>query len=75
MRLQVVESNHVQHIIEGIDKLYEHMIKNARIDASEMKAFMEPYFLESGYREESSKLKGKAKSQANNILIMHDGCW
>ncbi len=72
MRLQIVESNHVQYIVESMNKLYEHMINNARIDALEMKAFMEPYFLESGYREESSKLKVKAKSQASNILIMYD---
>ena len=73
MREQFVEKSQIQYVIEGINKLYDHMIKNARIDAAEMKVFLEPYFTEAGYRDElnSSKAKNKSKSKSN-IVILHD---
>lgn len=70
MRQQLAEETKIQHVIDGINKLYELMMSNSRIDASEMKTFMEPYFDRAGYRNKSShKSKNKAK---NNILIIHD---
>ena len=73
MREKFVEKSQIRYIIEGINKLYEHMINNARVDAAEMKDFMEPYFNEAGYRDglNDSKIKGKNKSK-NNVVILHD---
>ena len=73
MRQQFVQEDDMQHVITGIKEFYKHMLSNSRVDASEMKEYMEPYFTQAGYREEASKPKGKSKSTAkNNIIILHD---
>ena len=73
MRQQFVQEDDMQHVITGIKEFYKHMLSNSRVDASEMKEYMERYFRQAGYREEASKLRGKSKSAAkNNIIILHD---
>lgn len=69
MRIQFVAQEQIQLVIDGLNKLYEHMLKIGKIDAALMKDFMEPYFKEAGYREE---VKQKGKNYNKSILIIHD---
>lgn len=50
MRVNFVAQEQIQLVIDGFNKLYEHMIKIAKVDTILMKDFMEPYFKEGGYR-------------------------
>ena len=70
MRQQFVETTKIQHIIDGLNNFYSHMINTGIVDADEMKNFMEPYFIESGYRDNTNFNKTKRKIQ--NILIIHE---
>ena len=47
---QFANQKEIQHIIEGLDSLYNQMLINGKIDVNDIKAFMEPYFARSGYR-------------------------
>ena len=81
MRQQFVDKEDIQHVIDGLNKLYEHMVNTNTVDADDIKNFMEPYFEEAGYREKSIKSKIKSnkhkpknniKNDVKNILIVHD---
>ena len=81
MRRQFNDKNRIQHVMNGLNTLYNHMVETQRVDVDEIKSFMEPYFAEAGYREvsnnikiKSGKNKAKLKNESNtkNILIIHD---
>ena len=81
MRQQFVDKENIQHLIDGLNKLYEHMVNTNTVDADDIKNFMEPYFEEAGYREKSikskiksnkHKIKNDIKNDVKNILIIHD---
>lgn len=69
MRVDFVPQNDIKLVLDGFDKLYEHMITTGKMDAEVIKEFMEPYFKKAGYRE---SVKQKGKTSNKNILIIHD---
>lgn len=64
MRKQFVELDQIQIVVDGFNKLYKRMIDSGKIEAADMKNFMESYFEKAGYREKIKSTK--------NILIIHD---
>lgn len=66
MRINFVDHNQIQHVVNGFNELFQFMIKTGNIDADHIKDFLEKYFQQAGYRE------GKKKSAVENILIIHD---
>ena len=65
MRINFVDHNQIQHVVNGFNELFQFMIKTGNIDADHIKDFLEKYFQQAGYRE-------KKKSSVENILIIHD---
>ncbi len=65
MQKNFIPQERINIIINAFNELYNHMIKSQRLSAKNIKNFMEPYFINAGYRK--SNIKGN-----ENILIIHD---
>ena len=47
---QFAKQEEIQHIIDGFEKLYNYMLESGKINIEDIKTFIEPYFVASGYR-------------------------
>ena len=47
---QFAKQEEVQHVITGFENLYNQILANDKVDVEDIKTFIEPYFISSGYR-------------------------